>query len=181
MAHSAQVVVAGNICFDIFPEMIPGGKSLNEILRPGKYIQVGEAKTSSGGPVSNTSLALNRLGISVELMGKCGTDMFGRALIEKIKEESAGAEKGMQIKDGEMTSYTVVISPPGIDRFFFHCPSINDTFSVDDIDMDIISVAKLFHFGYPPAMARMYKGPLSMIFSKRQAITTFWVKSAVTF
>ena len=169
MSRSAEVVVAGNICLDIFPEMISGASSLSEIIRPGKLIQVGTATVASGGPVSNTSLASNRLGISVELMGKCGTDMFGQVLIRKIKEESAGAEKGMRINDGETTSYTVIISPPGIDRFFFHCPGVNDTFCADDVDTDIVKQVKLFHFGYPPVMAKMYENEgneLAMIFSK---------------
>src|SRR3990167_9068169 len=120
MTNSIDVVVAGHICFDIIPKMISGGSVINDILRPGKLVHVEKAKVSSGGPVSNTGLALNRLGISVELMCKCGNDMFGHALIQKIKDEADGAEKGMQIVDGETTSYTVVISPPGIDRIFLH-------------------------------------------------------------
>lgn len=54
------------------------------------------------------------------------------------------------------SSYTVVISPPGVDRIFLHCPGANDTFGADDVDYDRLRDTGLFHFGYPPLMRRMY-------------------------
>ena len=38
-----------------------------------------------------------------------------------------------------------------------HFPGANDTFEVGDIPPDALSKARLFHFGYPPIMARMYE------------------------
>jgi sugar/nucleoside kinase (ribokinase family) len=49
-----------------------------------------------------------------------------------------------------------VISPPGIDRVFLHCPGANHTFGADDIRYDLVSEARVFHFGYPPYLGRMY-------------------------
>lgn len=45
---------------------------------------------------------------------------------------------------------------PGIDRIFLHHPGTNDTFGADDIDYDSLAGCRLFHFGYPPLMRRMY-------------------------
>lgn len=50
----------------------------------------------------------------------------------------------------------MVLAPSGIDRIFLHHPGGNDTFSSADIDYKLAGEAKLFHFGYPPAMRRMY-------------------------
>jgi len=55
------------------------------------------------------------------------------------------------------SSYTVVINPPGVDRIFFHYPGANDTFGAGDVRYDLVSGARLFHFGYPPLMRRMYE------------------------
>ena len=158
MAHrDIDVVAAGHICVDITPSFGEvSGTSLAEILRPGGLLQVGPATISTGGTVSNTGLALRRLGLNVSLMGKCGDDLFGQAILDILRREAPGAEAGMRVVPGERTSYTIVIVLPGIDRMFFHCPGCNDTFGAEDVDMDIVRQARLFHFGYPPAMKRMY-------------------------
>lgn len=156
MPQPIDAVVAGHICLDVTPAFPAGGKSVAEILRPGTLVQVGSPTVSTGGPVSNTGLPLRRLGASVKLMGKCGDDMFGQAILDCIRREAPGAEAGMQVVPGEQTSYTVVLAPPGIDRIFLHCPGANDTFGAADINTETVSNARLVHFGYPPLMARTY-------------------------
>jgi len=153
-----DVVAAGHICVDISPAFgRVSGATVGEILRPGKLLQVGPPAISTGGPVSNTGLALRRLGLNVSLMGKCGDDPFGEMLIELLRREAPGSEAGMSIVPGEKTSYTIVVSLPGIDRIFLHCPGSNDTFGPENVDAAIVGRARLFHFGYPPLMKRMYK------------------------
>jgi sugar/nucleoside kinase (ribokinase family) len=156
MGQSLDVVVAGHICLDITPRFAAGAKTVAELLRPGTLIQVGPATVSTGGPVSNTGFPLRRLGMNVALMGKCGDDAFGRAILELIRAEAPGAEAGMRVVPGENSSYSVVISPPGFDRIFLHCPGANDTFASADVDLAAVGKARLFHFGYPPLMARTY-------------------------
>jgi sugar/nucleoside kinase (ribokinase family) len=56
-----------------------------------------------------------------------------------------------------MTSYSVIINPPGVDRIFLHCPGANDAFGPADVSDDLLARATLFHFGYPPIMRRMYE------------------------
>ncbi len=63
----------------------------------------------------------------------------------------------MVVDETVSTSYTIVISPPGVDRIFLHCPGANDTFSADDVRYDVVAQARLFHLGYPPLMRRMFE------------------------
>jgi sugar/nucleoside kinase (ribokinase family) len=152
-----DVVVAGHICVDITPAFGPvPGRRVEDILRPGKLLQVGPPAISTGGAVSNTGLSMRRMGLRVSLMGKCGDDPFGDLIIRLIKAEAPGAEAGMRVVPGEQTSYSIVIAPPGVDRMFLHCPGANDTFGPEDVDAEIVRRARLFHFGYPPLMKRMY-------------------------
>jgi len=157
MARDLSTVVAGHICLDIIPEIAGGsveeGKAM---LLPGHLTEVGPATLSTGGPVSNTGLALHRLGIPTRLMGKTGDDLFGSAVSELIGGIDSSLLGGMIVDAEVATSYTVVLNPPGIDRLLFHCPGANDTFAADDIDYDAVADATLFHFGYPPLMKRMY-------------------------
>ncbi len=54
------------------------------------------------------------------------------------------------------TSYSIIISPPDIDRIFLHSPGANNTFGAADVRYDVVAQARLFHFGYPPLMRRIY-------------------------
>ncbi len=152
--NTPDVIVAGHVCLDIIPSFTTAEASLDEVLVPGKLIDMGQAVVSTGGPVSNTGLALHRLGLPVGLMGKVGDDIFGRAILELFSAQGASVDD-MIVAAGEASSYTVVLSPPGIDRMFLHCPGANDTYCAADLDVSKLS-GRLLHFGYPPLMERMY-------------------------
>jgi len=155
MAALADIAVAGHICIDITPRFPESdARTLNELFVPGASLRVAECIVSTGGPVSNTGLALHRLGMSVVLMGKAGDDVFGRMLVDKMRE--AGCASGIRIVPGEVTSYTIVVAVPGIDRVFLHSPGANDTYAATDVDYRALDNVKLFHLGYPPLMRSLY-------------------------
>ncbi|MBB6670496.1 carbohydrate kinase family protein [Cohnella nanjingensis] len=131
-------------------------QGIEATLVPGKLALVGPAHIGTGGAVSNTGLALHRLGVRVSLMGKVGDDLFGGAVLDTLRSYDEALAEGMIRSPGEHTSYTVVVSPPETDRIFLHCTGANDTFAADDLAFEAIDRAKLFHFGYPPLMRRMY-------------------------
>ncbi len=155
-SEQPDVVVAGHICLDIIPTFDDRQTDLAALLVPGKLVDVGPAVVSTGGAVSNTGLALHRLGVPTALMGKIGDDLFGRAVLDVIRSVDPSLTSGMIIADDVSTSYTIVISPPGVDRIFLHCGSANDTFAADDVSAEAVSGAKVFHLGYPPLLRRMH-------------------------
>lgn len=151
-----KVIAAGHICLDITPAFPDTGATKpEEILSPGKLIEMGKVTVSSGGSVSNTGLGMKILGADVTLMGKIGQDEFGNILKGILSKY--GVKDGMICSEGEDTSYSVVIAIPGIDRIFLHNPGANDTFSAEDIPEEKLKEADLFHFGYPPLMKKMYE------------------------
>lgn len=175
--RSADIVVAGHICLDMIPAFEAAEVSLSTLLVPGKLVNVGPLTTATGGPVSNTGLALHRLGFRVRLMGKVGDDVAGRAILELVRQLDAALAEGMIVTKESPSSYTVVLSPAGVDRIFLHCPGANDTFGADDVDYTKLDDARLFHFGYPPLMRRMYAdggGELSTLLRrvKERGVTT---------
>ena len=151
-----EVIVCGHICLDVIPRFEAGAARLAQVLVPGKLVNVGPAVTTTGGTVANTGLALHRLGVATRLMGKVGDDLFGHAILELLRGHDPGLTTGMIVTAGAPTSYTIVVSPPGVDRIFLHCPGANDTFGADDVPYDQLAGARVFHFGYPPLMRRMY-------------------------
>lgn len=152
-----EAIVAGHICLDIIPTFLNRGGDARELLEPGKLIKMGPAVISTGGAVSNTGLALHRLGIGTRLMGKVGDDLIGRAILDFVGGVDPALAQGMIVAKGETSSYSVVINPPGVDRTFLHCTGANDTLTAADITDDQLRGARLFHFGYPTLMQRIYQ------------------------
>ena len=155
MTHT-DIVVAGHICLDVIPTFPEHTGKFETLLVPGKLVNVDPAVIATGGTVSNTGLTLHRLGIPTTLMGKIGKDAFGEAVLHYLRTHADSLTGGMILADDEPTSYSIVISPPGVDRIFLHCPGANDSFCADDVDMATLEGTKLFHFGYPPLMRQMY-------------------------
>lgn len=155
MAGTAKhgAVAAGHICLDITPQW-PQGESIQGGLLPGRLYEMTGVNIHTGGAVANTGLAMKILGADVRLAGKVGTDYLGEIVLEQLGKY--GAEKDMIVADGEQTSYSAVIAPPGIDRIFLHQPGANDTFSLSDLKDELLEDSVLFHFGYPPLMRNMY-------------------------
>ncbi|RPI26307.1 MAG: carbohydrate kinase family protein [Acidobacteria bacterium] len=157
MCRVVDVVVAGHICLDLIPVIPEEAGAAAQLLAPGTLTEVGPPVISTGGVVSNTGLALHRLGIGTRLVAKVGDDLFGRAVLDLLRKRDRFLAGGMIVSPAETTSYTVVISPPNKDRLFLHCPGANNTFEAADITDEQLQGARLFHFGYPPIMRRMWE------------------------
>lgn len=152
-----EVVVAGHICIDIIPQFDPDTKGeMSALVAPGRLTEVGAAALSTGGAVSNVGLSLHRLGIETALMGKVGEDLFGGAILDIVRRYGEELAAGMVVTPGAVTSYSVVINPPHLDRAFLHCGGANHDFGADDVRYELLEKARLFHFGYPPIMRRTY-------------------------
>ncbi len=166
-----KVMVAGHICLDITPGFnADNAGRFDQILSPGKLINVEDATIGTGGTVSNTGLTLAKLGVDVKLNGKVGDDKFGDIIKSILGSDKASSFKTVS---GQHSSYTVVLSLPGVDRIFLHHTGTNDTFTADDIDYKALSECSLLHFGYPTLMRKMYENDgheLYLIFKKAKEL-----------
>jgi len=166
-----DVFVGGHLALEVYPGLqtfLPG--TFLDYMKPGKLLYVENASFCTGGPVSNTGLALHKLGLRVCLFGKVGKDDFG-AIVKRLMESHSSSlakatsqENSVKTRsifslvstDEVGTSYTMNLSPPGIDRIFLHYPGANNTFTYEDVDFDLVSKSRIFHFGYPPLMRGMF-------------------------
>lgn len=154
--HTADVIVAGHICLDVIPEFDSAPDSPELLVQPGQLTEVGEAVMAPGGAVSNTGLALRRLGLSTQLIGKVGDDLIGEATLDRLRRQDDQLAGGIMRAKGEASAYTIVLSPPGVERVFFHCSGPNDTFQPNEISLEDLANARFFYFGYPPLMREVY-------------------------
>ena len=167
-----KIVSAGLICLDITPVFDDAqNKNLENLLAPGKLIEVNNVDVHTGGSVSNSGLAFRFFGANTSFLGKIGNDYFGD-IVMKIFSKYNAADNLIVSADSN-TSYSVVLAPPGIDRIFFHHPGANNTFCYDDLDFESIRNADLFHFGYPTIMKKLYENKgaeLIRIFKKVKSL-----------
>ncbi len=147
-------MVAGHIALDILPDI-----SLlkpEQVIDAGKVIEIGRISYSTGGAVSNTGLALHRLGIAVDLLAVVGADWVGRAIIDYVRRYDSALGDHIRILPDAASAYTIVIEPQKQDRTLLTHTGVYHGFSVNDIDLDLAAGCKLFHLGYPTLLPRLY-------------------------
>ena len=148
------VVAVGHICLDLMPDL--GARALD--LDPGALRIAGPLTISTGGSVSNTGIALHRLGVPTRLVALAGSDPLGEVLRATLDRESAGLGDGIVTRDGVATSYSVILSSAATDRIVLHFPGANDEFRSSDVSDAALRGAALVHFGYPPLMRSICRG-----------------------
>ena len=155
--------------------------SLGEVLHPGSLVKTDRLLLSCGGSVNNTGQALRALGHKVYFSALVGDDSLGTIITEMLKK--SGDIEGINRTRNSSTSYSIVLSPKGIDRTFLHYAGANEEFGFSDIDFNKVARAKHFHLGYPPLMKQLYRNngrELVKILKKQnlleylQALTLQW-------
>jgi sugar/nucleoside kinase (ribokinase family) len=153
-AELPRAVVAGHICLDLMPGL--GSRALD--LRPGALRIVEPMTISTGGSVSNTGIAMHRLGVRTRLVALAGDDPLGGVLRDVLERESPGLGSGLVVRAGARTSYSVILSSPDTDRIVLHYPGANDDFRASDLTPEALHGAELLHVGYPPLMRGLCEG-----------------------
>ena len=147
---NADIVVAGHICLDMFPDL--GTLASGALELHGRLFQIGPLRVATGGLVANSGVALQRLGARVRLLATVGDDLIGESTLEALRRVSPELTRELRIRENTSSSYTIVLARPGEDRLFLHFAGPNLDFSLDDLDFGLLQGARWFHFGYPPLL-----------------------------
>ena len=101
-----------------------------------------------GGAPANFLAALTKYGFQTALLGKVGTDTFGKLLLGTLQD--AGIEtKGLVSTDDVFTTLAFVTFDESGDRKFAFSrkPGADTCISFEELDLSLIDEAKVFHFG----------------------------------
>lgn len=101
-----------------------------------------------GGAPGNFLAALNRYGCSVAMIGKVGEDMFGRLLLNTLRE--AGIEtRGVVVDPDQFTTLAFVSLDASGNRDFSFArkPGADTCLKAEEMDADLIENTRVFHFG----------------------------------
>ena len=130
-----DVIALGELLIDFAP------KSVNESGYP-------VLAANPGGAPGNFLAALTKYGRSTAMIGKVGDDMFGRLLLNTLRE--AGIEtKGILIDNKVFTTLAFVSLDASGNRDFSFArkPGADTCLTPDEIDEALIADAKVLHFG----------------------------------
>ncbi len=101
-----------------------------------------------GGAPANFLAALTKFGAKTAMIGKVGSDSFGKLLLSTLQK--AGIEtRGMVVTDDVFTTLAFVTFDEHGDRKFAFSrkPGADTCLSFEEIDLSLIDEAKVFHFG----------------------------------
>lgn len=115
-------------------------KPVDSVPEKGLLSHVDAIELYSGGNAMTAAVNMRKMGIESAIVGKVGEDMFGTFLEEKMKEQGVDT-KGLKRDKNTQTSVSVVLSASDGERTFLHCVGTNGTFSIEDVDWDVISDA----------------------------------------
>lgn len=105
-------------------------------------------EANPGGAPCNVLAMLNKLGYKTAFIGKIGDDIFGRQL-KKVVENVGINTEGLVTDKAVNTTLAFVHTLPGGDRefSFYRNPGADMMLSEADVNKQIISDSRIFHFG----------------------------------
>lgn len=116
MDKTFDCIVCGSCVVDILTRPI----SLTEPIGAGKLIHVGPIETTTGGIVSNSGIAMARLGMRVGAFSYVGQDDWASIIRRKYQTEGIDTS-GLMDHPEKATSTTVVMIDQSGERSFAHC------------------------------------------------------------
>ncbi|KAK4361572.1 hypothetical protein RND71_020524 [Anisodus tanguticus] len=134
---SGLIVSFGEMLIDFVPTV--SGVSLAEA--PG-FLK------APGGAPANVAIAVTRLGGKSAFVGKLGDDEFGHMLAGILKQNGVQAD-GINFDKGARTALAfVTLRADGEREFmFYRNPSADMLLTADELNLDLIRSAKVFHYG----------------------------------
>ncbi|KAJ6796658.1 Uncharacterized protein M6B38_219615 [Iris pallida] len=134
---SSLVVCFGEMLIDFVPTT--SGLSLAEAPA---------FKKAPGGAPANVAVGIARLGGQAAFIGKVGEDEFGYMLADILKENNVN-NQGVRFDPGARTALAfVTLRKDGEREFmFYRNPSADMLLKEEELDLDIIRKAKIFHYG----------------------------------
>ena len=103
---------------------------------------------NAGGAPANVLAALARLGKRTAFIGKVGRDRFGEYLSASLEAQGVST-RGLAYSEREHTTLAFVELSENGERTFTFCrnPGADTTLREDEVDLELLSQAKLFHVG----------------------------------
>lgn len=130
-------------------DVVALGELLIDFTENGVSSQVNPLfEANPGGAPCNVLAMLSGLGHTTAFIGKVGNDFFGKQLEKAITEVGIDAKGLLKDKDVHTTLALVHTYPDGDRDFsFYRNPGADMMLTEEDVPVDIVKSARIFHFG----------------------------------
>jgi sugar/nucleoside kinase (ribokinase family) len=118
-----------------------------------------------GGDALNEAVVLAKLGNSVGLIGKVGTDVFGDAILKTLEDNHVNT-KNISVDSNVKTSACVVLIDETGNRNFATFRGANSVLSIKDIDLSVIKKTKIVNIGSLFALKLLDRDGIEEIFKE---------------
>jgi len=125
-----------------------GAMNLDQLYLVERILTDGEAAVAgfasqAGGSAANTLCGLAKLGVRAGFVGVVGDDEAGRRLMDDLARHGVDASQ-VKVKKGD-TGSTLCLSDSRSRRAIYVMPGANSLLAPEDLDLEYISQAKIFH------------------------------------
>ena len=129
------------LCFgDLLIDFVPTESGLD-------FADLPTFKPAPGGAAANVAVGLARLGARSAFMGKVGDEAFGHLLVDTLEREGVGvAPMRVDGKARTALAFVTLTKEGERDFLFYRHPSADMLFTPDEVDLQAIERAKIFHF-----------------------------------
>lgn len=131
---------------------------LEQPIGGGKLIAVEPIQLTTGGIVSNTGIAMSRLGMSVAAFSYVGADSWATIIRDRYREERIDTEHLMTHPEAATSTTAVLVDPSG-ERSFAHCVGAPKEMTKKTFldHLDLFARSRMTLIGYYSLMPRLEK------------------------
>lgn len=152
MDKTFDCVVVGSCVVDVLARPVP----LTTAIGGGRLIESDPLVLTTGGIVSNSGIAMARLGMRVAAFTYVGDDEWANVIRHRYAVEGVDTSALVTRTDGATSTTAVLIDPSG-ERTFVHCvgaPRLLDKAAILS-RLDLFAKSRAVLFGYYPLMRRL--------------------------
>lgn len=152
MKKKFDCVVVGSCVVDVLARPVP----LTEPIGGGRLIESDPLVLTTGGIVSNSGIAMARLGMRVAAFTYVGNDEWAEVIRHRYKVEGVDTSALVTHPTGATSTTAVLIDPSG-ERTFVHCvgaPRMLDKQALLG-QLDLFAQSRVMLIGYYPLMTRL--------------------------
>jgi sugar/nucleoside kinase (ribokinase family) len=164
----AGIIVADHVCTPI-----------SHIPVPGELVMADRLLLTLGGCAANTAVDLAKMGASAAVVGRVGSDLFGRIVGDMLREARVDTA-AMKSVVGADTSQTLIVNVAGQDRRYIHTFGANAGMTAADIPSDLLDSCKVLYLGGFLLMTGVTGAELAGVFAKARKKGVITVLDVVT-
>lgn len=154
----AGIIVADHVCSPI-----------SHLPAAGELVMAERLILTIGGCAANAAVDLTKMGVRAAVVGRVGSDVFGRVVTEMLREQGVDIS-AVTVSPRLDTSQTLIVNVAGQDRRFIHTFGANAEFSAADIPQERVQRCRVLYLGGYLLMPNVQQDDLAAVFAAaRQA------------